>query len=390
MKHKTACSKSWTDVNINFKTRTVGNCCVSFYHDMPENVTVDFFDNSEFVQERRRDTLNGLQHPDCNACWRDINNGIPTTKDWIGEQYDFDSAKPDVPQVNYIEMELDNTCDLSCLYCSSDHSSKIAQEENEVVPSKFTEEDLNVYIQWLTKTINNSSNPIDIAFLGGEPTASKAFYQMIERIASLENMRGKIQVTTNGNTKEFLFNKFIAAMDKSNSKWAIHLSNESFKQDSNLIRYGLDWQRFESNLRAYAQHPSVSYILFDVAINAVALPTFPKYVNWLYDVMSEYDKPFTILGGFVHWPEELDISILPESYKKYATQAIEIVEQRKLPNTVNQEKMLKFLTSIETRVGSDYQENYRTIIEDFLKMKQEFKKTDQLLQLLDVKEDHND
>jgi hypothetical protein len=173
----------------------------------------------------------------------------------------------------------------------------------------------------------------------------------------------------------------MAAIDRSKSKWVIHISNESYKEDSQLIRYGLDWDRFESNLRSYAQNPNVSGILFDVAMNAVALPTFPDYVYWLHDVMSEYDKPFTILGGAVQDPEQLDIGILPKSYKKYMRQAIEIVEQRNLPNMENKNKMMIFLQGLESRIGTKYQENYQTIIREFLEKKQEYKKTDQLIKL---------
>ena len=380
MKNRTACSKSWTDVNINFKNRKLGHCCASVYHDMPDDITPIFFSNSELIQQRRQDTLNNIQHSDCVMCWDDIESGNKPFKDWMNEWDDFGSAKPDVPQVNYIEMELDNICDLSCLYCHPDHSSKIAQEEGVKVVNKFTEKDLEVYKQWLTDTVNNSQTKIDIAFLGGEPTASKLFYDMINHIASLENMRGEIQVTTNGNTKDFLFKKFIDAMDRSKSEWAIHISNESYNQDSSLIRYGLDWERFESNLRTYAQHPKVEKILFDVAMNNVALPTFPKYVQWIHDVMSEYNKPFSISGTAVSTPKDLDVKILPTSFKKNIDQTVQIIKQYSLSQH-NQSGTLEFLETIRKRIGSGYKENYIDIIQEFLKEKQEYKKTDKLLGL---------
>lgn len=381
MKHPTACSKSWTDVNINFKKRKLGHCCSSVYREMPDIITPDYFDNNKGIQERRQDTLNNIQHPDCIMCWDDVNSGNKPFKDWMNTWEDFTHAKPNIPQVNYIEIELDNTCDLSCLYCSPEHSSKIAQEEGVKVKNKFSQNDLEVYLQWMTNTVNESNETIDIAFLGGEPTATKAFYQMIEHITSLENMRGQIQVTTNGNTKEFLFNKFIEAMNKSKIKWSINISNESFREDSSLIRYGLDWQRFENNLRTYAQHPKVETILFDIAMNSLALPTFPKYVQWLHDVMSEYSKPFKLLGTAVSEPKELDVKILPSSCKKYIDESIEIIKQYDLPNH-KKYKSIEFLDTMRNRIGSGHKENYLSIIHDFLEDKQKHKKTDKLLSLL--------
>ena len=381
MKYSTTCSKSWTDVNINFKTRRLGHCCISTYHEMPDTLKPDYFANNEGIQKRRSDSLKGIMHPDCVRCWRDIEtNNIPF-KNGQNKWSDFSNAKPDVPQVRYIEMEMDNICDLSCLYCSPRHSSKIAQEEGKVVTSKTTEEDFNVFKDWLTDTVNNADHEIDIAFLGGEPTASKAFYSMIDHISSLDNMRGEILLTTNGNTKEYLFNKMLDTMSKTQLEWAIHLSNESFKNDSNLIRYGLDWDTFESNLHAYAQHPKVSRIIFDVAMTNLALPSFPQYINWALDIMSEYNKPFHITGGPVTGPKELDIAILPDYFKKYIDQTTEIIQDKKLKNH-NSEKSMHYLKILHKRIGSVHKHDYIDIIEGFLKKKQEFKKTDKLLGLL--------
>ena len=382
MKYTTACSKSWTDVNINFKKRKLGHCCVSVYHDLPVDLTPDFFDNNKLIQERRRDTLNGIQHPDCQSCWTDLNNGLPAFKDWISEWKDFSNAKIDEPHVNYIEIEIDNVCDLSCLYCSPEHSSKIAQEEGVDVPNKLMEADLEMFKSWIKSKVDNSDKPMTIAFLGGEPTASKLFHDIIDFIVSLNAKDLTINITTNCNSKEFLFNKFLDAMSKSNYKWAIHISNESYKDDSQLIRYGLDWDRFEHNLRAYATHPKVSHILFDVAMNSVALPSFPDYVKWLCDVMSNYEKRFTIVGSTVSFPEELDIKILPESFKQYVDQAIQTITESDLSNCIFKNKILNFFNTIKLRIGSDYQEDYETTIRKFLEQKQEYKKTNQLVKLL--------
>jgi len=133
-------------------------------------------------------------------------------------------------------------------------------------------------------------------------------------------------------------------------------------------------------LRTYAQHPKVEKILFDVAMNNVALPTFPKYVQWIHDVMSEYNKPFSISGTAVSTPKDLDVKILPTSFKKNIDQTVQIIKQYSLSQH-NQSGTLEFLETIRKRIGSGYKENYIDIIQEFLKEKQEYKKTDKLLGL---------
>ena len=42
MAYSTACSKSWTDVNVDFKRGTIGHCCKSVYYDFPDEYTSEF------------------------------------------------------------------------------------------------------------------------------------------------------------------------------------------------------------------------------------------------------------------------------------------------------------------------------------------------------------
>ncbi len=379
---QTACSSSWTDVNIDFKRGVVGHCCKSVYYDFPDEYTAEFY-NSEHIQKRRQDTLNGIQHPDCQTCWKDINNGVTPFKDWTNKWSNFDNAKAKEPQISMIEVDLDNTCDLSCLYCSADASSKIAQEEGIKGIDKTRRKDIDIFKEWLTETINNSTKLITVHFLGGEPTASKLFYELIDHIVTLDTSNVAIQMTTNCNSKDYLFKKLLNAMDKSQCKWEICISNESFKEDSNLIRYGLNWDRFEQNLRAYASNEKVKFISFHATMCSIALPTFPKYVQWIFDTMSDYTKKFGIMGDAVRWPGELDIAILPESFKTYMDQAIQLVKEKHLPNWADKKETLVFFEGIKTRIGSNYQEDYKNTVEQFLVPKQKYKKTDKLMRLVD-------
>lgn len=384
MIQSTACSKSWTDVNVDFKRGTVGHCCKSVYYDLPDEYTSELFTNSKHIQKRRQDTLDGIQHSDCQSCWNDINNGVTPSKDWMNDWDDFSDAKTDEPQINYIEVDLDNTCDLSCLYCSADASSKIAQEEGIKGIDKTRQQDIENFKLWIKDTINNSTTPIQLHFLGGEPTASKLFYDLVDYVITLDSSNVLLNITTNCNSKPHLFNKLLSAIDKSQCKWQINISNESFKEDSALIRYGLDWDRFEQNLRAYASHEKVKYISFDVTMTSIAIPTFTRYVQWVLDTMADYTKKFSITGDAVYWPGELDVAILPGSFKTHMDQAIQLVKETLLPNYIYKKDTLVFFEGIKTRIGSNYQEDYKNTVIQFLVPKQKYKKTDKLMRLAEA------
>ena len=244
---KTQCSKSWTDVNIDFKNRLLRHCCKAEPYDFPDKPDIDFFDNSPQIQERRQHTANGIQHPDCNSCWRDINSGKSAYKDWMNKWDDNEFATKNLrnPHVSYIDIELDNTCDLSCLYCSGVCSSKIAQEEGIVNVDNTRSFDIEQFKLWLVKVAETNTNRTVINFLGGEPTASKLFYELLDVIHLISKQYPRfelqIEICTNCNSKKHLMDKLMSCIESSSIDWAISISNESYGSDSELIRYGLDW-----------------------------------------------------------------------------------------------------------------------------------------------------
>ena len=385
MKYTTACSKSWTDVNIDFKTRKLGHCCKSVYYDLPSEYSPDFIDNSPLIQERRKQTLDGIQHPDCFECWRDIANGNKPYKDFQNEWDNFDNAIPEKPQVNYIEIELDSTCDLSCLYCSAEVSSKIAQEEGIKVQDLTNDYDIENVKTWLKQIIEQADDEITISFSGGEPTSSKFFYRLMEFINTLDSSKLRLDVITNANSKPFLFEKFITEIEKFQGIMNISISNESFKEDSSLIRYGLDWERFEKNVRAYAAHNKVQHINLSINVPSIGLPTFSEYLIWIYNTLTEYDVSFGLCGSMINFPEELDVAILPVDCKKYVDPALEFfTELQHSPNFWDRESFLTYLAELKDRTGSEYRQDYKEIIVKFLKEKESVKNTNTLLKLANL------
>ena len=146
---KTACSKSWTDVNIDFANRLIRNCCRSKAYPMPDNYDIDFFNNSPQIQQRRSSTLSGEQHPDCAHCWESENAGIPSYRSQQNKWKDFSSVTRD-PHTTYIDVTLDTICDQSCLYCAADTSSQIAQEEGVPIRDDGTEHDFETFKRWIS------------------------------------------------------------------------------------------------------------------------------------------------------------------------------------------------------------------------------------------------
>ena len=180
--------------------------------------------------------------------------------------------------------------------------------------------------------------------------------------------------------------KVINAIDNSNVEWAVSISNESMGATAELIRYGLDWERFRENLIRYIKHPKVTYITFAPTVNAFSLKTFADYIIWVHTTLSTHapNKSFGWVGSHVTWPAALDIKYLPDSYKKYIVDARgQINLDCRIEQFTNYDRFSKFLNEMENRIGSEYNPDYRKHLKDFVAQKNKTKQTNKLDILLD-------
>lgn len=390
---KTFCSKSWTDINIDFESRKLKHCCKAKIYDFPDVLTEEFISMNANIQQRRRQSLQNIAHSDCSTCWLEYNNGNSAYRDWANtwseEQLSFvdDSDK----YINYIEIKTDRTCDMSCIYCASWSSSKIAQEQNEPYLDKTKEHDYTVFKSWINNLLIRTdliSEKIVFIFLGGEPTASARFYELvdfIEEAAVGTNKNIRLEICTNANSKSYLMDKLIDRMDRSSLSWGIGISNESFEHTAELIRHHLVWSRFSKNLIRYIQHPKTELIVMSPTTNVFNLKTFHKYIDWVHEQFTQYapDKEFTWHGNYISELAPLDIAHLPKDYVKY----IELAEQAINKQSGNSKFMYKdnfqnYLVQMKNRIGTSYKSDYKQHIKDFLIKKQSFKKNIDLLELM--------
>tara|TARA_R110000772_G_scaffold256190_2_gene372629 strand:- start:1150 stop:2283 length:1134 start_codon:yes stop_codon:yes gene_type:complete len=371
---KTACSKSWTDVNVDFANRLIRNCCMSQHYLMPDKLTTDFFDNSPQIQNRRKDSLSGVEHSDCEHCWSDEREGRDSYRSRMNQYRSFNNLTPGNSDVRYIDVTLDTICDQSCLYCAADASSQIAQEEGVPIRDDGTEDDFEVFKTWLATL----SGEVVFNFLGGEPTASKRFAPMVEYLSTLKNLTIRLELCTNCNTTPALMDRLFDIIDNSNIQWAVAISNETIGRDAELTRYGLNWERFCHNFERYATSPKIDHITLAATVNSFSIRGLSYYMEWVHSTMIRVapNKEFSWVGAYVKHPAPMDIKYLHVDNRKYVTAAQKVIDKyKKFQKTfLNQASCDSFLSSMNDRIGSA--KAVDNIREDFLKEKQAVKKKD--------------
>lgn len=390
---KTFCSKSWTDINIDFETRTVKHCCKAKVYDFPDVLTEEFISMSAGIKERRQQSLENIAHHDCNSCWIDYSKGNSAYRDWANRWTEDKLLTVDDSDkyINYIEIKTDRICDMSCIYCSSWSSSKVAQEQNEPYIDKTNENDYTVFKSWIKNFLSRTdliSDQIVFIFLGGEPTASARFYELvdfIEAAAEGTDKKVRLEICTNANSKSYLMNKLIERMDRSRLSWGIGISNESFGQSAELIRHHLVWDRFSENFVKYIQHPKTELIVMSPTASIFNLKTFHQYIDWVHEQFKIHapDKEFTWYGNYTSWPDEMDIAYLPKDYVKYVELAEQAInKQSSNSKYMYQDNFRDYLNQMKNRIGTSFREDYKEYAREFLLRKQSFKKNVDLLQLM--------
>ena len=294
MKNNSAvCSKMWTDTNIDFKHRTLKHCCKQLSY-LPTEADWDlgaelFEQYPENLENRRLMLEENTLPPACSVCHKDS-----LFKDNWNRWSETRTAryKPSLQtadRTEFIELDLGDQCDLACVYCGPWSSTTWKKQLGipiEPIDTEWQQRILDRLYLRLAQTREHEQ--VHISMLGGEPTLMTSTYDMIERILPhLEHHTHKptISFCTNLNTNSRLMERFLDTMQRTSDRvnWNIGVSMESEGVRAELIRTGLDWDRFTQNLKRASVAANRVYIT--CTHNLLSVPYFHNFVDWLFDTM---------------------------------------------------------------------------------------------------------
>jgi hypothetical protein len=287
----TFCSKAWSDVNIDFARRSVRHCCKSVNEYMPEQLDTEFFNASPGILERREALQAGIEHTNCKHCWSSYRKSGGAYRD----VYNTGKIEP----IKFVEVKLDNLCDMTCQYCDARSSHKIAQKlgiKQSVLQAD--DQDYAVFLDWL----QTLKDPYTLSFLGGEVTYSKNFVKFAElMLQKLYKQDLFISIMTNANTLPKQQQKFFELLDRFPNNWRVIvvISNESTGNVSETVREGLSWPRFETNVRNYFARTQLEFIGLCPTLSTLTVDHFSDYMYWVGELAREYNIQLYITGNSV-------------------------------------------------------------------------------------------
>ncbi|HBX50790.1 MAG: hypothetical protein A2275_13865 [Bacteroidetes bacterium RIFOXYA12_FULL_35_11] len=211
----------------------------------------------------------------------------------LARDHDYSPIFKDYP--SSIEFELSNQCNLQCIMCNEQLSSKHADSLVQQINSneKFLDE-LIPYLQKLKRA----------KFLGGEPFLIPIYYQIWQKLVQI-NPSCNIIIQTNGT---ILNDEIKTLLEK--GKYHIGISLDSLNKDNyEKIRKGANFDKVMQNLHFFNSYCKLNNTVFSIAC-------CPMQQNWkeLPDIISFCNKyNIALLFNRVTQPKNASLMYLHSS-----------------------------------------------------------------------------
>jgi organic radical activating enzyme len=242
-----------------------------------------------------------------------------STRKWFNESTPVEIKNIEQFELQMIDIRWSNHCNLRCLYCRPENSSKIAEflGIKEKLSNRSCQEEI-------LKLINDNILTIkEVYMLGGEPLLIKENSQLLDLLTDQH-----ITVFTNLSldyNKNEIFKKLL---DKPNVNWEISLEHTGDKFE--FIRNGASWYRVLQNINELKRlNKRYSFAMQYCIYSALDL----------YSILQELRLLGTVVINSLIIPESMNVENHCDGIKRLALSELdriladdELVEYLKTPN----------------------------------------------------------
>jgi peptide methionine sulfoxide reductase MsrB len=306
---KTACQSKWTWSTIYLNQLSTASC----HRVNPIKFELEDFDNFHNIPKKlddRRLMLNGeWPQGGCEYC-----KTIEDAGGWSDRQHNLDIRGLTPPELEFdptaievtpriVEIFAQNTCNFSCVYCNSNLSSKIEQEnikfgafhQNGVnIPivtnsTKAADEYFVKFIAWLEKNIQVLRR---LHLLGGETLIQHDLMtSVLDILERNPNPDLEFCVFSNLNAPERYWKLYLNRIEDlqkaGNIKcFDLTASIDCWGPAAEYVRYGLDLDKFEERLAWASEQGDWLRVNINQTVTAMTVRTMPDLIA----VVNKYNQ----------------------------------------------------------------------------------------------------
>lgn len=408
------CLAKWLQSTVYLMNGQTHSCHHPTTHKIPINEIKNnpsALHNTQFKMEQRKAMLNGEKPAECQYCWNieDLNKNH--ISDRVYKSTDESWSYPNLQKVlksqegqnispTYLEVAFDNTCNMKCMYCTPDISSKWMEEIVTHGPYKTSNQlgslewlksvdkypiaksDENLYVEafwnWWPNLYANLNT---FRITGGEPLLSKNTWRVFEEIKNNPRSDFTLAINTNFQVPDHLFDKFIDYYNEIAPKiksFEVYTSCEAHGQHAEYIRTGLNYESFLSNINKFFKRTgSESRINLMITFNILSLSSFDLFLKDIWEIRTAYNPSdalnrLPMMINYLRWPQFQDVRLASKDIKMNSLQKIKnylASHMRESSPDLRGRFYLEELDQIN-RLGSYMLNDFSTI--EFEKLKKDF------------------
>lgn len=299
------CPIPWTGLMYNHNGKIKN--CIRSVDSMPlgnlKDSPVDSIVLGEKNISRQEKIIAQEPVPSCQTCYDLERNkrGLDIISDRIFYIRELKKVPLDTYQsgnfnLQTIDVRWSNLCNFACVYCSSEFSSKWADELS-IQPVAPSPEQLEQFEQYI---YNHAHNLKHVYLAGGEPLLMK------ENLALLQKLNPDVQLRINTNLSKVDTQVFDSICQFKNVHWIV--SAETLADEFEYIRYGGKWSNFLDNLTIIKDfNHKISFNMLWFLLNYNSVFDFVDSMK----AMGFHNNSF-IIGALLN-PSYLNIRHLPEN-----------------------------------------------------------------------------
>ena len=265
-KNKAICVLPWIHEFRQVGGSKIAPCCQA-----------DNLRDNETMASLREDMLSGIQPRACNSCYhKEEKSGwsprIADTVRWIKK---FGEPNINSPELGYIDLRFDPTCNLKCKTCGPKFSTLWQKEKKVSLPANISNAE---YFKTIEK-----KHLKKVYLAGGEPTYIKAYHDFFEELY-LINPKCEVVVNTNLKRLSDSWKQIIKKFEN----LSIVCSCDAIQTLGTYVRYPLKWEEFEDNVKFVKEH--ANFLVFNLVASNLTTHKIHETCTW----MQKYSKNITL------------------------------------------------------------------------------------------------
>lgn len=361
------CMAKWQQVTMHLHNGTNHSCHHPHVHSVSVdelNDNINALHNSEYKKAVRKQMLNGERPSECQYCWNieDSSGEVEMFSDrHVKSAYSTWNRPEHFAQIinstgdedfypSYLEVSFSNRCNLKCSYCGPVYSSTWQEEikyygnyntlsgfnsGHEISGSARVDEDsphLIAFKQWWPSA---KPHVKVLRMTGGEPLLEKTTFSILSEVAE-SDVYQDIEISVNSNLSVSRgviekFNRILYDIVDKVREIRIYTSCEANGKQAEYIRYGLEYEKWLSNLDyLMTQNPKVKFTVMST-VNNLSITSLRGFCEDMLTLklkhINDHRKvPVSISFNILRYPQHQRLDILPENVHHFIDEVLEYLK----------------------------------------------------------------